>query len=133
MAGSLSWHELAWNKPRGLISSNRSGKLLDEMLINSLVMTILSTAAWACLFPDETLALLAEVKRVLRLRMIHRHGEANARVLKRKLLDYAVRQGIDLKQVEGMLAEQHASIVERLGSQAADEILGETDPSEGCK
>ena len=132
MAGSLSWHELAWNKPRGLISSNRSDKLLDEMLINYLVMTILSVAVWACLFPDDLLAVLAELKRQLRLRVIRRHGEANARILKRKLLDYAVRQGIDLKQVESVLAEQHPLIVERLGSQAAGEILGEPESSEGC-
>ena len=88
MAGSLSWHELAWNKPRGLIFSNRSDKLLDEMLINSLVMTILTVAVWACLFPDDALAVLAELKRQLRMRVIRRHGEANARILKRKLLDY---------------------------------------------
>lgn len=131
MAGRLSSHELAWNKPPCLISSNRSGKLLDEMLINSLVMIILSTAAWACLFPDEALALLAEVKHAIRLRVIRRHGEANARLLKRKLLDYAARQVIDLKQVESVLAEQHPLLVERLGSQAADEILGEPESSEG--
>jgi hypothetical protein len=102
------------------------------MLINSLVMTILSVAVWVCLFPDDSLAVLAELKRQLRLRVIRRHGEANARVLRRKLLDYAARQGIDLKQVEGVLAEQHPLIVERLGSQVAGEILGEPESSEGC-
>ena len=102
------------------------------MLINSLVMVILSAAVWACLFPDDALTVLAELKRQLRLRVIRRHGEANARVLRRKLLDYAARQAIDPEQVESVLAEQHPLLVECLGSQAADDILGEPESSEGC-
>ncbi len=102
------------------------------MLINSLVMIVISATAWAYLFPNDALATLAKLKRQIRLRVIRRHGEANAEVLKARLLDYAASRGIDPEQVEGVLAEQHDLIVNRLGSKAADEILGEADPSEGC-
>ena len=102
------------------------------MLINSLVMIVISATAWACLFPDDALTVLAELKRQLRLRVIRRHGEVNARVMERKLLDYATRQGIDPEQVEGILAEKHDWLSERLGNKAANEILGAADPSEGC-
>jgi hypothetical protein len=130
MARRLSSHELAWNKLRCLISFNRSGKLLNEMPIHYLVLIILATAAWGSLFPEDALTLLAELKHQLRLRVIHRHGEAKVKVLKRKLLDNAARLGIEPGQVESVLAEQHPLIVERLGRQAADEILGEPDSSE---
>jgi hypothetical protein len=102
------------------------------MLINSLVMTIISATAWACLFPEDALVMLAKLKRQLRLRVIRRHREAGVRVLKRKLVGYSVSQGIDPLQVEEILAEKHDWLSERLGSKAANEILGEVDPSEGC-
>ena len=128
----MSWHELAWNKQCGLISFHRSGKLLDNMLINSLVMIIISAAAWACLFPDDALAVLSNAKRQLRQRVVNRHGEADARTLEHRMLDYAAKRGIDPDLVEEVLAEQHDWLDERLGNKAADEILGEADPSEGC-
>ena len=102
------------------------------MLINSLVMIVISATAWACLFPDDALVMLAELKRQIRFRVIRHHGEAGVRVLKHKLLDYSVSQGIDPEVVEKVLAEQYDLIVDRLGSEAADKILGEAHPSEGC-
>jgi len=99
------------------------------MLINSLVMIVISATAWACLFPDDTLAMLAELKRQLRLRVIRRTGENGAKELEYRLHRYARQRGIDQEIVEEVLAEHHALIVERLGETYADEILGEAHPT----
>jgi len=101
------------------------------MLMTSLILLILSAAAWACLFPDDALAVLSSAKRQLRQRVVNRHGEADARTLERRMLDYAARRAVEPDLVEDVLAEQHGLLVERLGSKAADEILGAADPWDG--
>ena len=102
------------------------------MLINVLVIIVLSALAWACFFPQDALAILAGFKHQIRLRVIRRHGEAEARILERKMLDYATRRGIAPEQVKEILADNRGWIIERLGSKAADELLGEADPGVGC-
>ena len=99
------------------------------MLINLLVITIITAAAWASLFPEQALDLISELKRQLRLRVIRRTGEDAAKELENRLYQIASQRGIDPEIVEEVLAEHHALIVERLGERYADEILGEADPT----
>ena len=98
--------------------------------INTLVLIILSATTWLYLFPNEATALVAELKRRLRLRVIRRTGIAGAEEVRWQLHARAARQGINPILVEQVLAEHHQAIVERLGSAYADEILGEADPIE---
>ena len=100
------------------------------MLVNLLVIGVISTAGWASLFPQEALAVIAELKHQLRQRVISRTGENGAKEVERRLYEIASQQGIDRDRVEEVLAEQHALIVERLGEKVADDILGEAHPPE---
>ena len=99
------------------------------MLINLLVITIITAAAWASLFPEQALDIIGELKRQLRQRVIRRTGENGAKELEYRLHRYARQRGIDQEIVEEVLAEHHALIVERLGETYADEILGEAHPT----
>jgi hypothetical protein len=82
------------------------------------------------LYPEEALAILAELKRQLRLHVIQRTGTEAARQVRRQLHQRAAQKGISPEIVEAVLAEHHAMIVERLGHKGADQILGEPDPTE---
>ena len=99
------------------------------MLVNLLVIGVISAAGWASLFPQEALAVIAELKRQLRQRVISRAGKHGAKELERKLYEIASQRGIDRECVKELLAEQHALIVERLGEKVADDILGKADPT----
>ena len=101
------------------------------MLINVLVIIVLSALTWACFFPQDALAILAGFKHRIRLRVIRRHGEAEARILERKMLDYATRRGIAPEQVKEILADNHDWISECLGNRDADQLLGEAEPGAG--
>ena len=76
------------------------------------------------------MAVIAELKRQIRLRLIRRSGTQAARELSKALHDYATHTGIEPELVEQVLAEHYAMIVERIGQHYADEILGEPDPTE---
>lgn len=99
------------------------------MLINLLVITTITAAAWASLFPEQALDLIGELKRQLRLRVIRRTGEEAVKEVENRLYQIASQRGIDSEIVEEVLAEHHTLIVERLGERCADEILGEADPT----
>lgn len=100
------------------------------MWLRNLGWVILSIAAWSHLFPEETLALIAELKRQLRLRLIRRAGTKRAGELAQSLHHWAKKQNIKSELVSQVLAERYDSIVDRLGNKAADQVLGEPDLTE---
>jgi hypothetical protein len=100
------------------------------MFIKQVVIFSIALTSWAFVFPEQALALLAELKRQQRLRVIHRTGMEAAKDVKRNLHHYASQHGIEKELVEEVLAEHHDLIVDRLGEKYAREILGEPDPTE---
>ena len=82
------------------------------------------------LFPRDTLAIVAELKRHLRHRVIQRSGKQGAQELAQSFRGRALAKGYDPELVEEILAEQYGIIVERLGKKRADEILAEPTPLE---
>ena len=99
-------------------------------MVNSLVLILIFVACWTFLFPEDGLALIAEMKRQLRVRVIRRAGAEGEKELARSLHERAAKQNIDPKLVDQVLAEHHGLIVERLGSNIADRILGDPDETE---
>lgn len=99
------------------------------MLTNLMAISAITAAAWASLFPEQTLDFISELKRQLRLRVIRRTGEGAAKEVENRLYQIVSQRGIDREIVDEMLVEQHTWIVERLGERYADEILGEADLS----
>ena len=99
-------------------------------MVNELVIILISVAGWTYLFPENGLALIAELKRKLRLSVIRHAGAEGEEELARLLHDRAAKHKIDAKLVDQVLAEQHGVITERLGSNYANRILGEPDEIE---
>jgi hypothetical protein len=99
-------------------------------MVNALVLVLIFVAGWTFLFPEDGLALIAEMKRQLRLSVIRRAGAEGEKELARSLHDLATKQNIDPKLVDQVLAEHHGFIVERLGSNIADRILSNPDGTE---
>jgi len=95
-----------------------------------MVIFLIATTSWAYLFPEQAIAVLAELKRKIRLRIIRQAGKHAAMGLRRDLHSFATRNGIEAELVEEVLAENHGMIVERLGRKYADEVLGEPGPTE---
>ena len=100
------------------------------MFIKLIVIFLIGVTSWAYLFPEQALAILAEFKRQLRLRIIHRTGSEAVKQLGSNLHRFAIEEGIETDLVEEVLAENQDLIVERLGRKYADQILGEPDPTE---
>ena len=99
-------------------------------MVNSLVLILIFVAGWTFLFPEDGLALIAEMKRQLRLSVIRHAGAEGEKELAQSLHERAAKQNIDTKLVDQVLAEHHGLIVERLGSNIADRILGDPDETE---
>ena len=100
------------------------------MYLKLVVIFLIAVTTWAYLFPDQTMATLAELKRQIRLRIIRQAGENAAKDLRRNLHLFASENEIEAGLVEEVLAENHDLIVERLGRKYADEVLGKPDPTE---
>ena len=98
--------------------------------MNWIAVFLIATISWAYLFPEEAIAILAELKRQIRLRVIRQAGENAAKDLRRNLHLFASENEIEAGLVEEVLAENHDLIVERLGRKYADEVLGKPDPTE---
>jgi hypothetical protein len=100
------------------------------MYVELIVIFLITATSWAYLFPEHAIAILAELKRQIRLRVIRQTGENAANDLRRNLHLFALQNGIEAELVEEVLAENHDLIIDRLGRKYADEILGEPDPTE---
>ena len=96
-------------------------------MVNALVLVLIFVAGWTFLFPEDGLALIAEMKRQLRLSVIRHAGAEGEKELAQSLHERAAKQNIDTKLVDQVLAEHHGLIVERLGSNIADRILGDPE------
>ena len=99
-------------------------------MVKSLVLILIFVAGWTFLYPEVGLALIAEMKRQLRLSVIRRAGAESEKELARSLHERAAKQNIDTKLVDHVLAEHHDLIVERLGSNIADRILDDPGGTE---
>jgi hypothetical protein len=96
-----------------------------------LIFTLITTAlTLAFALPRESRAMLAELKRQLRLWVIRYSGEQAAKVLAQDFYQAAVRKGHDPKMVKQVLDENWEIICDRLGTPVANDILGEPSPLE---
>ncbi len=118
--------EFAWD----LQSRRWFVKLAVKMMIKLLVLTIMATTAWATLFPEEALALLAEVKRWLRARVIRQSGKIGAKELSLRLQDWGDQNRIEPQIIDELLAEHQDEVIQHLGQCYADQTLGEADLTE---
>ena len=80
--------------------------------------------------PEQALALIAELKRQLRLHTIQRSGKQATQELAHRFRQRALAAGYEPQFIEQVLKEQQGVIVERLGVKAAEKILGEPTPLE---
>ena len=95
------------------------------------IIAIISTAAWASLFPHEILEFLNGLRYQLRQHVIRRTGEDAAQNLDRNLHAIANQRDIEPEIIEEVLIEHHGWIVERFGEKYADDILGDADDDQG--
>ena len=100
------------------------------MFIKWIIIFLIASISWAYLFPEQALAALAELKRQIRLRIIHRAGMEATKEVVKNLRRYAFENDIETELVEEVLAENQDLIIDRLGRKYADEVLGEPDPTE---
>ena len=91
-------------------------------------ITILLT--WAVTFPQQTRAVIAELKRQLRIWVIQHTGEKAAQEIVQEFYLSAVRKGHDPKIVKQVLDENWEILRDRLGTPLANDILGEPSPLE---
>ena len=91
-------------------------------------ITILLT--WAVTFPQQTRAVIAELKRHLRLWVIQYYGEKATQEIAQEFYHNAVQNGHDPKLVKKVLDENWEIIRDRLGTPLANDILGEPSPLE---
>ena len=89
------------------------------------VTSVIILIFWVIIVPCQARALIAELKRQLRLWVIQYAGERAAQAAEHQLFQKAIQAGHDPDLVKEILAEDWDIIRERLGRQAADEILGE--------
>jgi len=76
-------------------------------------------------FPQQTRAIIAELKRQLRLYVIRYTGERAARDLARDFYQTAIQKDHNPELVKQVLEENWHIIRERLGTPLANDILGE--------
>ena len=95
------------------------------MWLFSFVASIAVLFAWGLIVPQQAQALIAALKRRLRLWVIQHTGERAARLASRDLFQKAVQAGYDPNLVKEILEEDWGIICDRLGSPIADKILGE--------
>ena len=96
-----------------------------------LFLILITTAfAWTFFFPQESLGLIAELKRQLRLWVIQKGGERAAHVAAQEIIQKAVQAGHDPELVKEILEEDWNIICDRLGRPVANEILGDPSPLE---
>ena len=100
------------------------------MYVKPIVIFLIAATSWAYIFPEQAIAILAELKRRIRLRIIRQAGENAVKDLRCNLHSFASENKIEAELVEEVLAENHDLIVERLGRKYADEVLDEPDPTE---
>ena len=91
----------------------------------SLVTSVAIVFTWAFVFPQETRAIIAELKRQLRLWVIRYTGERAARDLARDFYQTAIQKDHDPELVKQVLDENWHIIRDRLGTPLANDILGE--------
>ena len=81
--------------------------------------------AWLLAHPQLALALIAELKRRLRLRLIRREGERAARLFAHQLRIWGRKRALDPRLVEEVIAAHKEAVAEGVGRKRADAILGE--------
>ena len=90
-----------------------------------IITAIIIFFAWVAYRPDQALALVAELKRRLRLHIIQRTGRQGTQEVAQGLHDWAARQGFDPELVNRVIEEQQEEIFFRLGTKHANDRLGE--------
>ncbi len=95
------------------------------MWLFTFVTSITILIAWIFIAPQQARALIAELKRQLRLWVIQHAGERAMQAAAQELFQRAVKAGHDPDLVKEILEEDWDIIRDRLGRPVADEILGE--------
>jgi len=85
---------------------------------------------WALAYPRAALALIAELKRQLRLHVIRREGKQAAAQFAAKLQTWGAKQGFEKELVKEAIAAHQQTVAESVGRRYADAILGEPTPVE---
>ena len=92
------------------------------MWLFSFVASVAVLFTWVIIFPQQAQALIAELKRRLRLWVIQQTGERAARSVARELYRKAVQAGYDPDLVKETLDEDWDIICERLGRPIAEVV-----------
>jgi hypothetical protein len=80
---------------------------------------------WAIAHPLQARSLVAELKRQWRLYLIQRKGESAAADVVQAFRVQARNQGVQSEQIEEIISEKWPELVERLGTKATNDSLGE--------
>ena len=79
--------------------------------------------AWIMAYPQETLDLVAELRRQFRRKVIQRAGNQAVQELARQLRAEARRMGIPTALADQVIEEERQEIIDQLGSKYAREML----------
>ena len=94
-------------------------------IVTLLILVPLMINGWAIAHPLQARSLVAELKRQWRLYLIQRKGESAAADVVQELRVQARNQGMRSEQIEKVISEKWPELVERLGTKATNDSLGE--------
>lgn len=95
------------------------------MWLFTFITSVTLLFAWIIIYPQQARAIIADLKRQLRLWVIHHAGERATQAAAQELFQRAVKAGHDPDLVKEILEEDREIIRDRLGRPVADDVLGE--------
>jgi len=99
-------------------------------LLLSTFILIMLIYAWTITDPASAYVLVGRLKRRWRQYLVQREGEKAAQDFARVFRKQAIRQGFDRTLIETVLHQRKDIVIERLGTQVANQLLGEPTPLE---
>jgi hypothetical protein len=91
---------------------------------------IVALFRWVSSHPATAKSLVAELKRRWRLRIIQKYGTLAADDFNREFRQRASKEGLPPEIVEQVVAESTPEMIRKLGSEIANQRLGEPTPLE---
>jgi capsid protein len=93
------------------------------MVMFYLLSIVLLCIAWIMAYPQETVDMVAGLRRQFRQKVIQRTGNQAVQELARQLRAEARRMGIPTAIADQVIEEERQEIIDQLGSKYAREIL----------
>ena len=92
---------------------------------SSLAILIMLSVIWVVAYPAEARKWIAKIRQKYHQLLVEKYGRISARKLKQNSITLAKQKDIPVKLAEKVFRENHAGIVQRLGSRHVDEFFND--------